>query len=96
MNLGSNAFPDRLLMCTPYFGSLQDNGNFRPDVFLDVSAEVVLKNQLISAHSSQDVQYWIDMADRLGQLYGMKAGVSYAEAYQTANFYRAPRAKAWI
>jgi LmbE family N-acetylglucosaminyl deacetylase len=96
MSLGRACFPNRILMCSPYFAQAANSESFRPDILLDISVEVEMKHRLIDMHSSQEPEFWSGMARGIETLYGMQAGVTAAEPFETDRFYTSPRAKAWI
>lgn len=92
MKLGHAALPNTVLMCSPYFCETPGVPSFHPDIFLDISSERMSKCCLIEEHGSQDPQYWIEMTEKMDGLSGIRAGVHYAEAYETMTYYGTPKA----
>jgi LmbE family N-acetylglucosaminyl deacetylase/molybdopterin-guanine dinucleotide biosynthesis protein A len=96
MALGSPAFPRLLLMCAPYFFETRSAAGFRPTVYVDVSNQIALKQQLLAEHRSQDIVYWRRLFELMDGLSGLKAGVDRAEAFEPMPYYRTPRARGGV
>lgn len=92
MDAGSQCFPKKILMCTPYFHQTGNIPGFDPDIFLNISDEAKLKAELIREHVSQTPEYWVDMVSVMDRLMGIRSCVDKAEAYESMRFYRTPAA----
>jgi len=91
LTIKRSSLPHRILCCNSYFERMSDQG-FRPDMYVDIGEQADLKYSLIDNHSSQDTKYWRKMAHSIDQLNGLRSGVEYAEAFQTADLYATPAA----
>lgn len=96
MRNGRVALPERILLMSPYFGGATGDGAFRPDVYVDITAEQEMKRTLISTQASQEPDHWAEMCDRMEALSGMAAGAGAAEAFETMRFYMTPKAGDWL
>jgi LmbE family N-acetylglucosaminyl deacetylase len=72
--------PCMLLSCDTY-GSIGLDGVFEPTLYIDVSSVFDRKLDALKAHASQPTARWIEMAQSLGALHGMRSGCRYAEAF---------------
>ena len=77
--------PARLFYCNGYFMGTLHNGGFEPDIFVDISDVADAKYAAIKHHSSQDVQFWLKMADSMDVLNGMRCGARRAEAFRRSS-----------
>lgn len=82
--LGMEAYPKQMLYCNSYFGGQANNAIFHPDTFVDISSVSEIKYQSIRNHASQDPAFWVQMAENIDILNGMRCGVARAEAFQRA------------
>jgi LmbE family N-acetylglucosaminyl deacetylase len=88
--------PRRILTCNGYFERGRPPGSFRPDIFIDITAEAEAKYRAIGHYVSQDTAFWIDMARHLDDANGFRCGVRAAEAFQTYPFFHTPSSSAVI
>ncbi len=96
MKSGNKQLPAKAIMCSPYFSETPNSPSFKPDIFLNISCEYDLKKQLIAEHNSQTPEYWIAMSEKMDSLFGIRAGVDYAEAYETMTYYGTPKAVEYL
>jgi glucosyl-3-phosphoglycerate synthase len=89
LRIDRKLLPRTIYLCNTYYQTPSMEA-FRPDVFIDISAEANLKYHFIGHHPSQDVDHWVRMARAMDDLNGAKCGVDKAEAFQTMNFYTTP------
>jgi glucosyl-3-phosphoglycerate synthase len=95
LRIDRKMLPRTIYLCNTYYQT--PNGEtFRPNVFIDISAEANLKYNFIGHHLSQDIAHWIRMARALDELNGAKCGVDKAEAFQTLNFYTTPASSEFL
>ena len=87
---GPKVRPTRILACNSYFFSGASQPPFVPDTVIDISGQVAAKHSLISHHASQEPEHWIEMAERMDSLMGMRSGVAAAEGFQTMGGYAMP------
>lgn len=77
-----------LLYCDTYNSVLGNGQSFSPDYFVDISCVAEEKRELIRIFESQNHEYYNQMTDHQEKLNGFRAGVSRAEAYETARLHK--------
>lgn len=77
----SNRVPRVLLACDTY-GSVGRSGTFEPTLYVNITPVFDEKIAAISAHPSQPVERWQEMARVLGRLHGFRSDCTYAEAFR--------------
>jgi LmbE family N-acetylglucosaminyl deacetylase len=77
----SDGVPRVLLACDTY-GSVGRGGTFEPTLYINITAVFDEKLAAISAHTSQPVERWQEMARVLGRLHGFRSDCTYAEAFR--------------
>jgi len=92
MKTGKVSLPQKVLMCSPYYHGTPNAPAFMPDIYLNISNEIEVKHLLIGEHVSQNPSYWIEMSQGMDGLAGSRAGVEYAEPYETMTYYGTPKA----
>lgn len=76
----------RVLACDTYLGRGRA-GLFQPDVVVDVTDAWHTKLEAIRAHRSQEPEQYVAAVERQCWLHGARAGVRYAEGFQTIPTY---------
>lgn len=72
--------PLRLYSCDSY-ESLTIHGKVEGRVIVDISQTYATKQRALAEHQSQPLQHFSSMAERLGNSWGGRIGVSWAEAF---------------
>jgi LmbE family N-acetylglucosaminyl deacetylase len=77
----SDGVPCALLACDTY-GSVGRAGPFDPTLYINITPVFDEKLAAISAHTSQPIDRWREMARVLGRLHGFRSDCTYAEAFR--------------
>jgi N-acetylglucosamine malate deacetylase 1 len=74
--------PRRLYTCDSY-ESLTLHGHVAGRTIIDISSTFATKMQALAMHTSQPLDHFAPMADRLARSWGARIGTAYAEAFDS-------------
>lgn len=96
LQLGHKNYPEKVFYSNTYFQKDRLSNSFSPDTYVDISDFVTIKKRLITMHQSQRVDYYLQMAEAMDRMNGIKSGVKYAETFLTCTTHLTNKARKFL